>query len=60
MLARCKDFVCFQQNNLFWRDGTFSSEKNVQHSLSYENSIDTDVVLHNKNIGINYKNIAKI
>ena len=43
LLTRCKDFVCFQQNDLWWRGGTFSSEKNTQHSQSYESSIDNDV-----------------
>ena len=46
LLTRCKHFVCVQQNNILWGDGTFSSETNFQHSQSNESSIDNDVFLH--------------
>ena len=44
--TRCKDFVCFQQNDLWWRSGTFLSEKNIQFSQSHESVTDNDILLH--------------
>ena len=46
LLTRCKDFVCFQQDDLWWRCGTSLSKKNIQRFRSYESSIDNDVFLY--------------
>ena len=40
LLTRCKDFVCFGQNELWWRGGTFLSQKNIQHSQNHESITD--------------------
>ena len=44
-LTHCKDFVCFQQNDIWWRDGIFLSEKNIQHSQNHESITDNDILL---------------
>ena len=46
LLTCCIDFVCFQQNNLWWRGGTFLTEKNIQFSQSHESVTDNDILLH--------------
>ena len=46
LLTRCKSFVCFQQNDLWWRGGTVLSEKNIQFSQSHESVTDNDILLH--------------
>ena len=46
LLTRCKDFVCFRQNDLWWRGGTFLSKKNIQHSQNYESITDNDIFLY--------------
>ena len=46
LLTRCKDFVCFRQNDLWWRGGTFLSKKNIQHSQNHESITDNDIFLY--------------
>ena len=46
LLTRCKDFVCFRQNDQWWRGGTFLSKKNIQHSQNHESITDNDIFLY--------------
>ena len=46
LLTPCKDFVCFQQNDIWQRGGTFLSEKNIQFSQSHESVTNNDILLH--------------
>ena len=44
--TRPKDFVCFQQNDLWWRCSTFLSEKNIQHSQGHKSITNNGIFLH--------------